>query len=104
MLNQNKRHSGILNFPIRQIAKRSKLTKRLGNPHCRGKGRAGDRAATGPRRGSPTGYTEYGVERPCAEPAIAFYARFGFVKGGAFGDYTASDFNQFFHLEFPAVA
>lgn len=32
------------------------------------------------------------------EPAIALYKRFGFVKGDAFGDYVASDFNQFFHL------
>ena len=36
------------------------------------------------------------------EPAIALYARFGFVKGAAFGDYIASDFNRFFHLDLPA--
>jgi len=31
------------------------------------------------------------------DPAIELYGRFGFVKGDAFGDYVASDFNQFFH-------
>jgi putative acetyltransferase len=36
------------------------------------------------------------------DPAVALYARFGFVKGAAFGDYTASAFNQFFHLDLPA--
>jgi putative acetyltransferase len=41
---------------------------------------------------------------PAFEPAAALYMRFGFAKGGAFGDYTASDFNQFFHLELPAAA
>ena len=33
------------------------------------------------------------------EPALALYRRRGFVAGAAFGDYTASDFNQFFHLD-----
>ncbi len=32
------------------------------------------------------------------EPALALYRRRGFVAGGAFGDYTASGFNQFLHL------
>jgi len=37
------------------------------------------------------------------DPAIALYTRFGFRKGAVFGDYTASDFNQFFHLESPTA-
>lgn len=32
------------------------------------------------------------------EPALALYRRRGFVAGAAFGDYVASDFNQFLHL------
>ncbi|GGD71987.1 N-acetyltransferase [Croceicoccus mobilis] len=32
------------------------------------------------------------------EPALALYRRRGFVSGEAFGDYTASAFNQFLHL------
>lgn len=34
---------------------------------------------------------------PAFDPAIAFYRARGFVPGDAFGDYTGSDFNQFFH-------
>ena len=30
--------------------------------------------------------------------ALALYRRYGFIEGGAFGDYEKSDFNQFFHL------
>jgi putative acetyltransferase len=41
---------------------------------------------------------------PAFEPALLLYTRFGFVKGGPFGDYTASDFNRFFHLELPAAS
>lgn len=33
------------------------------------------------------------------EPALAMYRRRGFVNGGVFGDYVASAFNQFMHLE-----
>lgn len=33
------------------------------------------------------------------EPALALYRKRGFKSGGAFGDYQASDFNQFLHLE-----
>lgn len=33
------------------------------------------------------------------EPALALYRRRGFVNGPAFGDYVASAFNQFLHLE-----
>ena len=36
---------------------------------------------------------------PSFEPALALYRRSGFVNGEAFGDYTASDFNQFLHLD-----
>lgn len=36
---------------------------------------------------------------PAFEPALALYRRRGFRDGGAFGDYVASDFNQFLHLE-----
>lgn len=36
------------------------------------------------------------------EPAIAFYRARGFAPGAAFGDYTASDFNQFFHRDLAA--
>jgi putative acetyltransferase len=32
------------------------------------------------------------------EPALALYRRTGFVNGDAFGDYVASEFNQFLHL------
>ncbi|MET1024339.1 MAG: GNAT family N-acetyltransferase [Pseudoxanthomonas sp.] len=32
------------------------------------------------------------------EPALALYRRRGFTNGAAFGDYVASDFNQFLHL------
>jgi putative acetyltransferase len=33
------------------------------------------------------------------EPALAMYRRRGFQSGGAFGDYEASAFNQFMHLD-----
>lgn len=36
---------------------------------------------------------------PAFEPALTLYRRRGFVRGEAFGDYSPSDFNQFFHLE-----
>ncbi|WP_293905488.1 GNAT family N-acetyltransferase [Phenylobacterium sp.] len=36
---------------------------------------------------------------PAFDAALALYARRGFRSGGAFGDYVASDFNQFMHLE-----
>lgn len=32
------------------------------------------------------------------EPALALYRAHGFEPGSAFGDYVASDFNQFLHL------
>jgi putative acetyltransferase len=33
------------------------------------------------------------------EPALALYRKRGFTNGEAFGDYVASDFNQFLHLD-----
>jgi putative acetyltransferase len=36
---------------------------------------------------------------PAFEPALALYRAQGFTSGGAFGDYAASDFNQFMHLD-----
>ena len=33
------------------------------------------------------------------EPALALYRRRGFANGPAFGDYVASDFNQFMHMD-----
>ncbi|PXA75189.1 N-acetyltransferase [Caulobacter sp. D4A] len=38
---------------------------------------------------------------PAFDAALTLYRRRGFVGGGAFGDYVASDFNQFLHLELP---
>ncbi|WP_340694072.1 GNAT family N-acetyltransferase [Hyphomonas sp.] len=35
---------------------------------------------------------------PAFDAALALYWRYGFIEGGAFGDYEKSDFNQFFHL------
>ncbi|NBB53366.1 GNAT family N-acetyltransferase [Rhizobium sp. CRIBSB] len=36
---------------------------------------------------------------PAFEPALALYRGRGFVDGAPFGDYAASDFNQFLHLK-----
>jgi putative acetyltransferase len=36
---------------------------------------------------------------PAFEPALSLYRKRGFRNGGAFSDYTASDFNQFLHLD-----
>jgi putative acetyltransferase len=36
---------------------------------------------------------------PAFEPALTLYRKHGFANGAAFGDYAASDFNQFLHLE-----
>lgn len=36
---------------------------------------------------------------PAFEAALGLYRRTGFVSGPAFGDYVASDFNQFLHLD-----
>lgn len=40
---------------------------------------------------------------PAFEPALALYRRAGFVPGAAFGDYVASAFNQFLHLDLAAT-
>jgi len=48
------------------------------------------------------GYRRLSLETgsgPAFDPALALYRRRGFVAGAAFGDYAASDFNQFFHLD-----
>lgn len=36
---------------------------------------------------------------PAFEPALALYRSHGFANGEVFGDYEASDFNQFLHLD-----
>lgn len=36
---------------------------------------------------------------PSFEPALALYRKRGFTKGGVFGDYAKSEFNQFLHLD-----
>lgn len=36
---------------------------------------------------------------PAFEPALALYRKRGFANGPAFGDYEASEFNQFLHLD-----
>lgn len=48
------------------------------------------------------GYTHLSLETgtgPTFEPALALYRRRGFLPGPPFGDYTASPFNQYLHLE-----
>jgi putative acetyltransferase len=48
------------------------------------------------------GYQRVSLETgsgPAFEPALALYRRRGFVNGDAFGDYRATAFNQFLHLE-----
>ena len=39
---------------------------------------------------------------PAFEPALTLYRRYGFLNGGAFGEYGRSSFNQFLHLELDA--
>ncbi|MBY0421412.1 MAG: GNAT family N-acetyltransferase, partial [Parvularculaceae bacterium] len=36
---------------------------------------------------------------PSFTPAITLYTSYGFAPGPAFGEYKASDFNQFFYLD-----
>lgn len=55
-----------------------------------------DEAAT---RGYRRVSLETGVDESF-EPAVALYRKRGFVSGEAFGDYEASAFNQFLHLDF----
>lgn len=48
------------------------------------------------------GYARLSLETgsgPAFDAALALYRKHGFRDGGAFGDYTKSDFNQFMHLE-----
>jgi putative acetyltransferase len=48
------------------------------------------------------GYRRLSLETgsgPAFEPALALYRKRGFVNGPAFGDYEASAFNQFLHLD-----
>jgi len=40
---------------------------------------------------------------PAFDAALNLYGARGFKKGEAFGDYTASDFNQFYHLDLQAA-
>ena len=47
-------------------------------------------------------YTRVSLETgsgPAFEPALSLYRKRGFRNGPAFGDYLATDFNQFLHLE-----
>lgn len=47
------------------------------------------------------GYSRLSLETgstPAYQPALALYARHGFVEGEQFGGYVSSDFNRFFHL------
>ena len=47
------------------------------------------------------GYVRLSLETgspPVYAPALALYARHGFVEGEQFGGYTTSNFNRFFHL------
>jgi putative acetyltransferase len=48
-------------------------------------------------RGYQRVYLETG-SGPAFEPALALYRKYGFVSGPAFGDYVATEFNQFLHL------
>ena len=48
------------------------------------------------------GYRRLSLETgsgPPFEAALSLYRKYGFVNGGAFGDYVHSDFNQFLHLD-----
>lgn len=48
------------------------------------------------------GYTRVSLETgsgPAFEPALALYRKRGFQSGSVFGDYQATAFNQFLHLD-----
>jgi putative acetyltransferase len=52
--------------------------------------------------GRQRGYQGLSLETgrgPAFDAALALYRKHGFTDGDAFGDYTASDFNQFLHRE-----
>lgn len=51
------------------------------------------------------GYRRISLETGSGEAftgAIGLYEKFGFVRGGRFGAYVGTDFNQFFHLDLAA--
>lgn len=55
--------------------------------------------------GRARGYRRLSLETgsgPPFDPALSLYRKYGFVNGGAFGGYVASDFNQFLHLDLTA--
>jgi putative acetyltransferase len=48
------------------------------------------------------GYTRLSLETGSGaafEPALELYRKYGFLDGGAFGEYQKSPFNQFLHLD-----
>jgi putative acetyltransferase len=50
------------------------------------------------------GYARLSLETgsgPAFEPALALYRKYGFVAGPPFGEYAATEFNQFLHLVLP---
>lgn len=52
------------------------------------------------------GYARVSLETgsgPAFEPALVLYRSRGFVDGPAFGDYAATEFNQFLHLDLRAL-
>ena len=52
------------------------------------------------------GYRRVSLETGSGPPfdaALALYRRYGFTSGAPFGDYAATPFNQFLHLELPAA-
>jgi putative acetyltransferase len=52
------------------------------------------------------GYRRVSLETgsgPAFEPALELYRKRGFSNGKPFGDYTASAFNQFLHLDLVAI-
>ena len=53
-------------------------------------------------RGRAAGLSRFSLETgsgPAFEPALALYRQRGFAPGPAFGTYTASAFNRFYHLD-----
>lgn len=63
----------------------------------------GLRPPTCGRAPEPCPRQRVGTATGTLEPAIALNRRLGFVGGSAFGDYVASDFNQFLYLDLPPV-
>jgi putative acetyltransferase len=51
------------------------------------------------------GYSRLSLETgsgPAFDPALTLYRKYGFLNGGAFGQYEQSSFNQFLHVELEA--